>query len=302
MSQALPTDSASYQAWIRRYYDENQVLYDVFWSDRRTLSMGYGFWTPATRSLSEAMANQHREMADRLDIGPADRVLEAGCGVGGATVHLCASRGARGTGITLSPNQARRAGFNARRRDVASRASFAVADFTRTSFPDATFTRIFACESVCHALDKAAFVREAFRLLRPGGRLLVCDGFLRRPDLSPADRRAYEEWCEGWALPGLATLQEFRAALAEAGFSDLAFVDRTDAVLRSARRIWWLGATLGSLIRGLGRLRLVPRSQVRHAVACLRQYRVLASGAGCYGIFTATRAAAAGGDVGRAGA
>jgi cyclopropane fatty-acyl-phospholipid synthase-like methyltransferase len=301
MSPAFPTDTASYQDWIRRYYDENQVLYDVFWSDRTTLSMGYGFWTETTRNLSEAMANQHREMADRLAVGSDDVVLEAGCGVGGATVHLCARHGARGTGITLSHNQARRGRHNASRRSVGDRASFAVSDFTRSSFADGCFTRVFACESVCHAVDKQAFAVEAFRLLRPGGRLLVCDGFLARRELSAADERAYREWCEGWALPGLATVEEFRAALEDVGFTEVTFVDRTDAVLRSARRIWWLGVTIGSVISCLHKVGLARSSQVRHAVACVRQYRVLAGGVGRYGVFTAVKpASAAGRDVGRA--
>lgn len=301
MAEPPPIDPTAYQAWIRGYYDQNQVLYDVFWSDRRSLSMGYGFWTGDTRSLGEALANQHREMAQRLGVGKDDVVLEAGCGVGGATVHLCAAYGARGTGITLSHKQALRGRTNARSRDVAGRASFAVSDFTRTGFAEASFTRVFACESVCHAADKRAFAAEAFRLLRPGGRLLVSDGFLTRSDLAKSEHRAYREWCDGWALPGLATLDEFRDALGGAGFADVSFVDRTDAVLRSARRIWWLGVTVGSVIRALHTVGLAPRSQVRHAVACIRQYQVLASGLARYGVFTARKAAGASErDVGRA--
>ena len=122
---------------------------------------------------------------------------------------------------------------------MADRASFVVADFTRTGFADASFTRVFACESVCHAMDKRAFAVEAFRLLRGGGRLLVCDGFLARARARPRrNTAAYREWCEGGRCPGLASVEEFRAALEEAGFTDVAFVDRTEAVLRSARRIW----------------------------------------------------------------
>jgi cyclopropane fatty-acyl-phospholipid synthase-like methyltransferase len=289
MAAPTATDPTAYQDWIRGYYDENQVLYDVFWSDRQTLSMGYGFWAPGTRSLSEAMANQHREMAERLAVGPSDVVLEAGCGVGGATVHICSRHGARGTGITLSHRQARRGRLNAQDRQVAERASFVVADFTRTGFADASFTRVFACESVCHALDKRAFAAEAARVLKPGGRLLVCDGFLARSELSAAEELAYREWCEGWALPGLATVDAFRDALGAAGFTRVEFVDRTDAVLRSARRIWWLGVTIGSAIWCLHKVGLARRSQVRHALACVRQYQVLAAGLARYGIFTAEK-------------
>ncbi|HVR72504.1 MAG TPA: methyltransferase domain-containing protein [Vicinamibacteria bacterium] len=299
MAEPPATDPTSFRAVIRHYYEENQVLYDLFWSDRATLSMGYGFWDGTTRRLADALLNQHREIASRLHVRPHDVVLEAGCGVGGATVHLCAHHRARGIGITLSPMQARRGRRNAERRRVGGRAAFAVADFTCAGLAEGAFTRLFACESVCHAVDKRAFLAEAYRLLCPGGRLLVCDGFLARGDLSPDEERAYREWCLGWALPGLDTIDGFTAALAAAGFADVAFVDRTDAVLPSARRIRRLGMTLGVLVRGLHRLGLARPSQARHAVACLRQHDVLASGLARYGVFTAVRPEVSGGDVGR---
>jgi SAM-dependent methyltransferase len=182
---------------------------------------------------------------------------------------------------------------------VGRRASFAVADFTRAGLADGAFTRIFACESVCHAADKRAFLAEAFRLLRPGGRLLVCDGFLSGRLVSGAEERAYREWCLGWALPGLDTVEAFGAAMAEAGFTEVAFADRTEAVLPSARRIRRLGLTIGALVRGLARLGLVPDSQARHAVACLRQHDVLAGGVARYGVFIGVRPDVARGDVGR---
>jgi cyclopropane fatty-acyl-phospholipid synthase-like methyltransferase len=299
MAQSMPTDPAAVRAAVRRYYDENQALYDVFWSDRRTLSMGYGFWDGSTRTLSDALLNQHREIARRLAVGPDDVVLEAGCGVGGATVHLCVQHHVRGTGITLSAVQAERGRRNAERREVGARASFAVADFMRAGLAGGAFTRVFACESVCHADDTRAFLAEAFRLLRPGGRLLVCDGFLGRRPRGANEDRAYREWCQGWALPGLDTVEAFGAAMAEAGFAEVTFADRTDAVLPSARRIRRLGWTVGAVIRCLHSVGLAPESQARHAVACLRQHDVLAGGLACYGVFTGVRPGLARGDVGR---
>ena len=289
MADPTAAGPSSHQAWVRDYYEENQVLYDVFWSDRDTLSMGYGFWEAGIHTLAEAMRRQHEEIAAALAVGPGDVVLEAGCGVGGAMLHMAGRHGASGLGITLSPKQARRGRENAAGRGLGGRAAFAVADFARSGLRDGAFTRVFACESVCHAQDKSAFLREAFRVLRPGGRILVCDGFLARAPRGPAEMRAYREWCEGWALPDLASVEDFHAAMAGAGFRDVAFSDRTAAVLPSARRIWWLGVTIGSGIRALARLGLMPDSRRRHAIACVRQHGVLAGGLGRYGYFTAVR-------------
>jgi cyclopropane fatty-acyl-phospholipid synthase-like methyltransferase len=289
MAHPTATAPSPYQASVRDYYEENQVLYDVFWSDRDTLSMGYGFWDVSTHTLAQAMRRQHEEIAAALAVGPGDRVLEAGCGVGGATLHVAGRHDARGLGITLSPTQARRGRENAAARGLTGRAAFAVADFARLGLRDRAFTRVFACESVCHAPDKRVFLQEAFRVLRPGGRILVCDGFLARAPRDAAETRAYRQWCDGWALPDLASIEDFRLGLAAAGFRDVAFTDRTEAVLPSARRIRRLGVTIGSAIRALARLGLMPDSRRRHAIACVRQHGVLASGLARYGYFTAVR-------------
>ena len=289
MADPAAADPSVQRASVRDYYEENQVLYDVFWNDRDTLSMGYGFWDPGIRSLAEAMRRQHEEIAAALAVGPDDFVLEAGCGVGGATLHVVGRHGARAVGITLSPKQARRGRQNAVARAVAARAAFAVTDFTRSGLRDGAFTRVFACESVCHAPDKAAFLAEAFRLLRPGGRLLVCDGFLARAPSDASEARGYREWCDGWALPGLASIADFGAAMSHAGFARVAFTDRSPAVLPSARRIWRLGVTVGTAIRALARLGLMRDSRRRHAIACVRQHGVLARGLARYGYFTGER-------------
>ena len=34
MAEPAPVPAATHRAWVRDYYEENQVLYDVFWSDR----------------------------------------------------------------------------------------------------------------------------------------------------------------------------------------------------------------------------------------------------------------------------
>jgi tocopherol O-methyltransferase len=277
----------AHQARVRRYYDENQVLYDLFWTDRESLSMSYGFWEAGTRRVKDALLNQQREIAARLEVGPADVVLDAGCGIGGACILLARERGARAFGITLSARQAALASRNAAQAGVSGRTAFLVADYLRSGFRDASFTRLFASESACYAESKPEFAREAFRLLAPGGRVVVADGFLARPGLAPEEQRLYFEWCDGWALSSLESVDGFRAALEAAGFVGVSFVERTREVMPSARRIRRIGRVALPIIRGLRRLRLVPEGQIAHAIACVRQHTVLERRIGVYGVFTA---------------
>src|SRR4051794_8220338 len=102
-------------AW---YYDTYQSGYSRFWSPT---ALHYGFWYEDTKSLGEAVRNTDRLVVDLLGIGPDDVVLDAGCGVGGTSLHVAETTGARVYGLTLSSVQLEIARRNAARSPAAGR-------------------------------------------------------------------------------------------------------------------------------------------------------------------------------------
>ncbi len=112
-------------------------------------------------------------------IKPDDTVLDAGCGVGGSSIFLASTLGCRVTGITLSERQVNLAIENAKKTEnIDGLVDFKVMNYYATDFPDASFDVIWGCESICYADSKEQFIKEAYRLLKPGGRLVVADGFV----------------------------------------------------------------------------------------------------------------------------
>jgi cyclopropane fatty-acyl-phospholipid synthase-like methyltransferase len=274
---------------IARYYQETQFFYDWFWTHDSSFSMNYGFWIDGTHRLRDALLQQNQAIAKKLSVTSSDVVLEAGCGTGGTTVWLAMRHGLRAVGITLSAMQARRARAIARKHGVAHLASFAVMDFSETAFPDGSFTRIFASESVCYAERKSDFLAEASRLLKGGGRLVVTDGFRHARENTDQERKQLIEWCDGWAVPALATVEEFRDALHGAGFRNVEFVDETAYIMPSARRIYLRGLLAYPLAIVLARMGIVTPVQVGHVRASIRQYALLNARVGRYGTFVAQR-------------
>jgi cyclopropane fatty-acyl-phospholipid synthase-like methyltransferase len=270
---------------IARYYDRTQVLYARLWSRRST---HYGFWGADTRSHRQAVRNLDRFVAERIALPSAGRVLDAGCGVGGTALHLAERYAHTVVGITLSREQARRARRLVARSPVAPRIRLCRGDFLASAFPDASFDAIVAIESSCYAEPKQAFVREAHRLLRPGGRLVVSDGFLARP-LREDERSPYERFLAGFALQGLATLDGFRAELAASGFTDVRCEDCQRAILPSARRILRLSRIGVAACWLPSRIGLFPREWLAHGGSGLSQYRLFRDGAFRYAVFSATR-------------
>ena len=123
-------------------------------------------------------------------------------------------------GITPVASQVARARRYAALRGLSERAAFEQADYTGTPFPDASFDVVWALESLCHAVEKAAFYQEAARLLRPGGRLVVAEYIRAERPLRAPGERLLHEWLDGWAIGDLDTRDEHERHAAAAGFAE----------------------------------------------------------------------------------
>ena len=108
------------------------------------------------------------------------------------------------------------------------------ADATRLPFAAARFDACLSQEALLHIADKAAVLREAHRVLAPGGRLAFTD-WVTRPALGDGERRRLEEWM---AATTLQSLDGYRSLLGAAGFHAVTAEDLTDswrAVMRARR-------------------------------------------------------------------
>lgn len=271
------------------YYDETWLDYRILWLNKDNLAVHFGYTDDSTRSHTDALKNMNRVLADRVRIQPGERVLDAGCGVGGSSLWLATERGAEVVGITLAARQAAMARSNALRRGVTDRVQFEVADFTATPFPDASFDVVWAVESLCHAPRKAAFYREAARLLRPGGRVVVADFVRAARPLDSTGERLLHEWLDGWAVPDIDTPGEHLEHLASAGFAEPRLDDVTTHTRPSLRRLYRMAYWTYPLAL-LGRVTGV-RSDVQHGnvIASIRQYQALRRDAWFYSILSATK-------------
>ena len=158
----------SYRDAIIDYYDNCEVDYRLLWRLDRCLAMHYGYWDETTEGVSDALIRENQVLAQRAGIAGDDRVLDAGCGVGGSAIWLAQEIGCRVTGITLSEHQVAQSRKNAEQRGVSALTDFRVGDFTATDFDEAAFDVVWAVEAVCHAENKRDFVDEAYRILAPG--------------------------------------------------------------------------------------------------------------------------------------
>lgn len=274
---------------IVAYYDQCQSDYSLFWDLERSRALHAGYWDASTRSLADALQRENEVLAEMAAIKASDKVLDAGCGVGGSACFLAEKYSCHVTGISLSQRQIQDARSYAAKKHFAITPEFIVADFTQTPFGDASFDVIWGIESICHAQDKAAFAREAYRLLKPGGRLVVADGFALRSHFEKKDSQNMRRWLYGWGVDALETVAAFHTHLAEAGFQAIRSQDITDHVRPSSRRLYWISmpALLYSKIgQWLGWRTALQTENIR---AAYYQYTTLQKGLWHYTIFTAQK-------------
>ena len=234
-------------------------------------------------AAQEAMT---REVWRAAGITDDERVLDAGCGVGGTDVWL-ARAGASVVGINVQPRQLREAQAAARRGGVCVRLS--CQDYTQMAFADGVFDVVWGLESICHCQDKAAFLREAWRVLKPGGRLVVADFFQLKAPLSATEALDMSLWTSGWAIPNLATTCGFRRDLLHRGFEQIIYRDVRANVMPSARRLLTASRVAYPVGRVAELLRLRTPTQTANVRAAHLQYRTLKEEVWTYGIFTARK-------------
>jgi tocopherol O-methyltransferase len=169
---------SSYHKNIVEYYNTTEHSYKDAWDLNNSLAIHYGYWDEKVKSFPGSLLRMNEVMIEAAEIKPTDKVLDAGCGVGGSSIFMANKIGCNVTGISLSEKQIAQAIINAEKKNVADKVHFFKMDYCRTGFPDASFDIVWGCESICYADDKELFIKEAYRLLKSGGRLVIADGFV----------------------------------------------------------------------------------------------------------------------------
>ncbi|MCA9568445.1 MAG: methyltransferase domain-containing protein, partial [Myxococcales bacterium] len=157
---------------VSRYYEANTRWFLRF--GQTTGGPGVihrGIWGDGVTTTLEALDHVHRLIQARVPSGT--RVLDLGCGVGGSLCRLVElDPTLKGTGVTISPTQARLAA----QRGPGQR--FLTADFHDLPASLGTFDAAYAIEAWAHATDPDAFMASTAGRLAPGGLLLLIDDFV----------------------------------------------------------------------------------------------------------------------------
>jgi cyclopropane fatty-acyl-phospholipid synthase-like methyltransferase len=233
------------QISLEQYYSEAGPDYAA-WSPEFNMHFGY-FRFGANPLRRERMLEQmNAEVLARLAVGNVAEpsLVDLGCGLG-ATLRSFARRlpHARLLGLTRVPWQVEHARALNHAAGCDEQVRVIAGDYEDSGLPGGRYDGVYALESSCHAhgADKGALLTEAHRLLRPGGRLVVADGFLLGDRfLGAFQRRIYRKLCECWVIEELGQLRPFQAQLEQIGFTNITLEHLQLRVAPSVAHIPWV--------------------------------------------------------------
>lgn len=219
----------------RQYSSRHATRSDVY---KGLPFANYGYWPREGMTIDEASTALVDLLAGELKLTADDTMLECGCGYGAAAIQLASNYpvkhiiGRDVTEVRIATGQEL-----VKKYGQTGRVDLAVGDATNLQFPDQSFNRVLAIECAFHFNTREKFFHEAFRVLKPGGALVMTDiviaAHIDMPSQTIDDLRRHMS-AKIKMIPDGNLYNEitFRAKLQEAGFTDIRIYSIADKNIR----------------------------------------------------------------------
>lgn len=269
--------------------------YHLFWHRGKSNALHFGIYDKEHMAQTSALLNVNRILADAVQIKKDDLVLDAGCGIGGSSIWLAKEMGCNVIGINISLLQIEIAKNLAKKNGVSEKISFIETDYMNTKLSASQFDVVWAQDSVCHAPDKEGFLKESFRVLKSGGKIVICDGFLTKPveelkkELPEGDHIKLQQFEDGFGYLKMIPIGEFIEIMKKVGYVKIVFNDKTANAMPNFVKIYYRSRIFYSILLFLSKIGVLASDILFLVRTAYLLKEGVEKGAGCYGFITAQK-------------
>ncbi len=203
--ESLSSVASSYDSWT------NDRLLENLWGDH--IHLGFYEKPRLKKDFRKAKIDFVHELVDWSGLNKlprGSRVLDVGCGIGGSARILSDDYGFDVVGISISPEQIKRANELTTNNNFCR---FEVMNALDLQFPKGSFDGVWSVEAGPHIPDKQKFADEMLRVLRPGGVLAIADWNqrdARKYPLNFLEKLIMNQLLIQWTHPEFSSIEGFK--------------------------------------------------------------------------------------------
>ncbi len=225
-------DTENHLAQINAYYDSPAVQWFEA-TAKQQIHLGYWDDKYPFVSIENAAKRLMQVVIDFIGLPREGHFLDIGCGCGVTTMAIARQKHCYAKGVTINPLQQKKAQDMAIQSKLSHRLGFAVADGNALPYPDDSFDAVLLLESI-HHIGHAEALKEAGRVLKPGGQLVIADGVAIRQG---ACQNHQQRLGELFVSRSLASARQCQTLMTQEGFHTIESVDLTRAVLPTWQKL-----------------------------------------------------------------
>lgn len=219
------------------YYNVTEPFYKHFWHGS-ALGLHYGFWDEGVSNRKEAIIKENEVLSNLAKMKAGDLVLDAGSGVGGSSIWLAKERNANVVGLNIVNKQLTIGRDLAKRRGLLEDIDFVEGDYHELPFKERSFDVFWSLESLEHATNIERFIQEAYRVLKPDGRIIIAATFKGREELTEEEQKQLNVGMNvSGAFNDFQTANQVSSIMRNIGFMEVTSYNKTNLVMRSSRQM-----------------------------------------------------------------